>query len=152
MQKLIEQQFVATYFNYARPDFDAPPLPRIDGPRASYDTSIPDGLGKGQVCFYICDPKGRIIHRLDGFVRPATLLEEARWALNTLAQEERDRRHLGRAVAQRIRRLEAKKADAAGDELLRIRYQMECLEELSGRYLLQRPDAYLLRLLAVTGD
>lgn len=163
MVRFVNQNFVATYFNYDRPWFDSSPVPSVQGKLSDRGADYRDGYGSGQVCIYFCTSDGRILNRLDGFVHPATLVGEADWALslNRIA-------HLGtgpnkvpdllqRAVAARTEELSAAVGRAesridvepvatSAEVLDRARYRWCMSAELSQKFLLRRTEPFLLQV------
>jgi hypothetical protein len=149
--QLINENFVATYFDYAQPALDSRPEGNILNGHITGRQPTYDGHGAGQVCIFLCNSQGRIVHRLDGFTLPETLIAEAEWALeliNGARANSADARDLLMGRLQSLRQLGE---NSNGQDYSRIsratlEYQIRMLVELSQSYFLQRPELFLLRV------
>ena len=152
VRRALDTQFVVTWFNQARDLFPGEPAAAADHqPQVSehYLSTFPDGAGGSNVRLFFCTPDARVVHSIEGFYRPATLLQEVAFARELL-----DCAAAGKATAsEEIRQRVAKRRDLLDQErrvatasapaqaLLRV--LVDNLDRTLAR-LWQAPDAWMI--------
>jgi hypothetical protein len=78
----LTNNWVATWHDRGNLTLDGPAVVESTGDqsRSLYGPMPDNGYGAGQVACFMTLPDGRLVHYLDGFVRPALLKQELDWA------------------------------------------------------------------------